>query len=115
MRTYWAKAAVYAALVAGLILVPALAASDVRSLTGMVVDKSGNALPGAVVQIENTKTLDVRTWITDKSGHYCFNELSGDIDYTVRAHYRRSWSRSRTLSKFNSKEKPELTLVVPVD
>jgi hypothetical protein len=115
MRTCWAKVAVYAALATGLILVPARAASNLRSLTGMVTDKAGNALPGAVVQIENTRTLDVRSWITDKMGRYCFNELLDDVDYTVRAHYRRTWSRSRTLSKFNSKEKPEMTLVVPVD
>ncbi len=109
------KTTVCAALLAGLMLVSAHASSDFRSLTGEVTDKAGNALPGAVVQIENTRTLQVRSWITDKSGHYCFNELFEDVDYTVRAHYRRIWSRSRTLSKFNSKEKPELTLVVPVD
>ncbi len=115
MRIHWPKAAVYAALAAGLILVPARAASEVRSLTGMVIDKAGNALPGAVVQLENTKTLEVRSWITDKRGRYCFNEVFDDVDYTVRAHYRRTWSRSRTLSKFNSKENPQMTLVVPVD
>jgi hypothetical protein len=96
-------------------LVSGRASSDFRSLRGEVTDKAGNPLSGAVVQIENTKTLDVRSWITDKTGRYCFNELSDDVDYTVRAHYRRSWSRARTLSKFNSKENPQLTLVVPVD
>ncbi len=115
MGIHCAKAAVCAALTAGLILVPARAASDIRSLTGVVVDKAGNALPGAVVQIENTKTLEVRSWIADKAGRYSFNELFDDVDYTVRAHYHRTWSRSRTLSKFNSKENPQLTLVVPVD
>lgn len=115
MRIPWTKAAVYTSLAAGLVLAPALAASDLRSLTGVVIDKGGNALPGAVVQIENTRTLQVRSWITDDAGHYRFNELFDDVDYTVRAHYRRIWSRSRTLSKFNSKEKPQLTLVVPVD
>jgi len=109
------KTAVCAALLAGLMLVSARASSDLRSLTGEVTDKAGNALPGAVVQIENTRTLDVRSFITDKTGRYCFNELFDDVDYIVRAHYRRYWSRSRTLSKFSSKVKPELTLVVPVD
>ena len=109
------KAAIYAVLLAGLMFLPASPASDSRTLTGEVVDKSGNALSGAVVQIENTNTLDVRSWITDKTGRYCFNELSNDIDYTVRAHYRRTWSRPSTLSKFNSKGNPQLKLVVPVD
>jgi hypothetical protein len=109
------KTAVYAALLAGLMLVSVRASSDFRSLTGEVTDKAGNALPGAVVQIENTKTLDVRSFITDKTGRYCFNELFDDVDYIVRAHYRTTWSRARTLSKFNSKENPQLTLVVPVD
>ena len=109
------RTAVCAALLAGLMLVSARASSDFRSLTGEVTDKAGNPLSGAIVQIENTKTLDVRSWITDKTGRYCFNELFNDVDYTVRAHYRRTWSRARTLSKFNSRENPQLTLVVPVD
>jgi hypothetical protein len=109
------RTAVCAALLAGLMLVAARGSSDFRSLTGEVTDKAGNPLSGAVVQIENTRTLDVRSWITDNSGHYRFNELSSDVDYTVRAHYHRSWSRARTLSKFNSRENPQLTLIVPVD
>ena len=92
-----------------------MAASDFRSLTGVVVDNRGNALPGSFVLIENTNTLEVRSYITDKSGAYRFNELYTGVDYTVRAQYHRVWSPLKTLSKFNSEEHPQISLVVPVE
>jgi hypothetical protein len=46
---------------------------EIRPLTGVVTDKRGNALSGAVVQLENTTTLGIMSYITDKDGRYFFN------------------------------------------
>lgn len=86
-----------------------------RPVTGIVTDKRGNTLPGAIVQIENTRNLSVRSYLTHKDGRYRFNGLDDDIDYTLRAHYRNYWSKSKTLSKFNSSRHPEIDLVIPID
>ena len=61
----------------------------------MVTDKRGNALPGAAVQLENTATLFVTSYITGKDGHYHFNQLHDDVDYTIKAKYRNYWCRAK--------------------
>jgi Carboxypeptidase regulatory-like domain len=86
-----------------------------RPVTGVVTDKAGNALPGAIVQIENTRNLAVRSYITQKDGRYYFSELNDDIDYTLRAKYRSNWSEPKTLSRFNTSPHPEINLVIPID
>jgi hypothetical protein len=86
-----------------------------RVLTGKVVDARGNALPGAVIQLEDTTTLVVRSYITQKDGLYHFTGLSDDVDYEVRAHYREHWSDRKTLSEFDSSAKPQIDLTIPID
>lgn len=86
-----------------------------RPVTGVVTDKRGNTLPGAIVQLENTRSLRVRSYLTRKDGKYQFRGLNDDIDYTLRAHYMRWWSTTKTLSKFNSSKNPVVNLVIPID
>jgi hypothetical protein len=50
------------------VLLPCTAQFEMHSLTGVVVDKRGNILKGAAVQIENTATLAVMSYITGKDG-----------------------------------------------
>lgn len=86
-----------------------------RPVTGTVTDKRGNTLPGAIVQLENSVTLSVRSHITGKDGRYHFSGLNDDIDYTLKARYRNYWSEPKTLSKFNSSTHPEVNLVIPIE
>jgi hypothetical protein len=88
---------------------------NLRALNGVVTDKRGNTLPGAAVQLENANTLIVMSYITGKDGHYHFNQLHDDVDYTVKAKYRNYWSEQKTLSKFDSSKTPEIDLVVPIE
>jgi hypothetical protein len=89
--------------------------SEVRSVTGVVTDKRGNSLPGAVVEIEDTATLAVISYITAKDGRYHFARLSIEVDYLLKAKYRNYWSKPKTLSKFSSKEHSTIDLVIPID
>lgn len=98
-----------------LVCFPCLPQFETRSVTGQVTDKRGNALPGTVVQLENTATLSIRSYITDQEGRYHFGLLRDDIDYRLKAKYRKHWSRAKTLSKFNSSKHPEVDLVIPID
>jgi hypothetical protein len=86
-----------------------------RPVTGLVTDLRGNALPGAVVQLENTVNLSVRSYITRKDGHYFFTGLNSDVDYTLKAKYRNYWSKPKTLSKFDTSTHPEINLVIPIE
>jgi hypothetical protein len=98
-----------------LVCFPCVPQFETRSVSGLVTDKRGNALPGSVVQLENTATLSIRSNITDKDGRYHFSLLRDDIDYRLKAKYRKHWSRLKTLSKFNSSKHPEVDLVIPID
>lgn len=104
------KRAVLIALLAGLAL-----GQKTRSLVGTVSDAAGNALPGTVVQCENTVSLDVRSYITREDGGYIFHQLSPDVDFVLRAHYKRWWSKPVTLSKFNEKRQARIDLTIPVE
>ena len=94
---------------------PAGAQYQPRDVSGVVTDLRGNPLPKVAVQIENTNTLRVRSYITGTDGRYHFNDLNDDIDFVLKAHYRRFWSKPKTLSKFNTEPHPMVTLVIPVD
>jgi hypothetical protein len=86
-----------------------------RAVHGTVTDRRGNPLKGAVVQIENDRTLEIASYITRADGTYHFHELSTDMDYTLRAHYRNKWSAPKRLDKFNSARDAEINLTIPTE
>jgi hypothetical protein len=98
-----------------LILAPCDAQFKERDVSGVVTDARGNALPRVAVQLENTRNLSVRSYITGKDGRYHFNGLNDDIDFTLRAKYLTYCSKPKTLSKFDASSHPEVDLVIPID
>ena len=96
---------------------PAFAASkkkgedqNVRSVQGTVIEASDNAIDGAVVQIKNTKTLQIRSFITKEHGAYYFHGLSPDVDYELKAEYQGQSSPTKTLSSFDSRKQAVINL-----
>jgi len=106
---------ILAAAIALLVRIPCEAQYSPRPVMGVVTDKRGNTLPGVVVQLENTRSLVVRSYITQKDGRFRFNGLNDDVDYTLRARYRKWWSEPKRLSRLNSSGHPEVDLVIPID
>jgi hypothetical protein len=98
-----------------LVWLPCMPQLETRSVSGIVTDKRGNTLPGAAVQLENTETLEVRSYLTTKDGLYHFSGLRDDIDYTLKAKYRNYWSKPKTLSKFNSSKQAKVDLIIPIE
>ncbi len=84
--------------------------SKARSLTGVVRDEQENNAEGAVVQLKDTKTLQVRSFITKEDGSYQFHGLSSDVDYQVKADRKGSTSAVKTLSVFDSRKNPVINL-----
>jgi len=105
----------YLCTIALVTLLPCSSQPSTRHVSGVVTDKRGNALNGAVVLLENTQDLSIRSFITQKDGHYRFEGLNSDVDFTLKAHYKTWWSHTHTLSKFNESKDPEITLVIPID
>jgi hypothetical protein len=81
-----------------------------RSVSGIVTDESGAPVPGAVVQLKNTKTMQVRSFIAKEKGDYYFHGLSTDVDYELKAQANGKTSASRTLSSFDSHAEATLNL-----
>jgi hypothetical protein len=84
--------------------------STTRSVQGSVSNSDDTAVAGAVVQIKNMKTLQVRSFITLEDGTYRFFELSPDVDYELKADYQGAASGSKTLSSFDSRKKAVINL-----
>lgn len=78
--------------------------SNTRLVQGLVSDSGGSPVQGAVVQLKDTKTLQVRSFYTQKDGRYHFAGLSTNVDYELRAEKDGASSGSKTLSVFDSRK-----------
>lgn len=83
---------------------------NVRSVQGTVTDADDNAIDGAVVQLKNTKNLQIRSFIAKEHGTYYFHGLSPDVDYELKADYQGQTSPTKTLSAFDSRKQAVLNL-----
>src|SRR5262245_24633016 len=107
-----------AVLAAALCLIPEAAAqkkdkeqeANQRTVQGVVTDTADAAVDGAVVQLKNTKTLQIRSFITKDHGTYYFHGLSPDIDYELKAEKQGNASPVKTLSSFDTRKKAVINL-----
>jgi len=75
----------------------------IRNVSGLVTLPDGSPANGAVVQLKNLKTLQVRSYITREDGKYQFQNLSTSVDYELTATYHDMASSKRTLSIFDTR------------
>jgi hypothetical protein len=83
---------------------------NIRSVSGVVTDTSGRPVKGAVVQLKDTKTLQIRSFITKDDGTYHFAGLSTNIDYELKADYQGATTGVKRLSLFSSNKAPTVDL-----
>lgn len=86
--------------------------SNQRSVGGVVLDKSDNPIEGAVVQLKDTRTLQIRSFITKTNGAFHFYSLSPDVDYELKADSQGKTSNTRTLSSFDSRKQASMNLKI---
>lgn len=85
---------------------------QMRSLDGVVSDAGDVPLNDAIVYLTNTKTMVVKTYITQKDGVYRFNALSPNVDYEVYAAHEGKKSGTKTLSSFDSRPSAHINLKI---
>ena len=85
-----------------------------RNLEGVVTDAAGQRAAKAVVQLKNTKNLQIRSFITQEDGSFHFMGLSADVEYQVKAERDGAASSWKSLSVFNSKKTPVINLKLKV-
>jgi Carboxypeptidase regulatory-like domain len=81
-----------------------------KSVSGIVTDENDKPVPGAVVQLKNTKTLQVRSFIAREMGDYYFHGLATDVDYELKAEANGQSSGPRILSSFDTHAEAKINL-----
>jgi hypothetical protein len=85
-----------------------------RSIEGVVLDRAGVPVPGAVVLIKDLKSLQIRSFIAQEDGKYHFRGLSPDVNYQVRAQFNGAVSGAKTISVFETSPKILVNLKLAV-
>ncbi|HLJ77884.1 MAG TPA: carboxypeptidase-like regulatory domain-containing protein [Acidobacteriaceae bacterium] len=98
------------ALLLGLLpaaLSPAMAQDQnfgVKQLQGKVLGNNDAPLSEAIVYLQNSRTNDIKSYITEKDGAYHFAGLAADTDYTVWAAFKGKKSSTKTVSSFDTRK-----------
>jgi len=86
--------------------------SALRMVSGRVVDSQDQPLHKAVVHLKNTRTLAIKTYITEPDGTYRFSALSPNVDYELYADYEGEHSETKTVSAFSNRKQVVVNLKV---
>lgn len=86
--------------------------AQLRTVHGLVIDKSENPVSGSVVFLKNMRTNSVRSSYTDDSGSYRFSGLDPNADYELHAEKENEKSTTRTVSSFDSRKDIVLNLKI---
>ncbi len=75
-----------------------------RAVQGLVAGPDDQPVSGAVVQLKDMRTLQIRSFITQNDGMYHFSGLRADIDYQLTAKSGELSAAPRTLSIFDNRK-----------
>lgn len=81
---------------------PQLKTPAERVVEGTVVNDSGAPYDGAVVYLQDTKTMIIRSYVANNGGKFHFNQLSPGTDYEVWAEMNKHRTKKKTISMFSS-------------
>jgi carboxypeptidase family protein len=86
--------------------------AQLRTVHGVVLDKSDNLVSESVVFLKNTRTNVVRSSYTDNTGKYRFSGLDPNADYELHAEKDDGKSATHTVSSFDSRKDITLNLKI---
>ena len=85
-----------------------------RTVEGTVCRDDGKPVQGAVVYLQDSKSLAVKSYLSDAEGRFHFRQLSMSADYDLWAEMNGKRSKTKSISQFNSKPDLQYTLKVKV-
>jgi len=86
--------------------------AQLRTVRGVVADKSDTPVSGSVVFLKNLRTNSVRSSYTDDTGSYRFSGLDPNADYELHAEKEGAKSATRSISSFDSRKDMVLNLKI---
>ncbi|SRR6266702_2367577 len=86
--------------------------AQLRTVRGVVTDKSENPLPNSVVFLKNLRTNGVRSNFTDSDGIYRFSGLDPNADYEVHAELEGAKSPVKSVSSLDSRKEMVINLKI---
>lgn len=87
--------------------------TQLRTVSGIVTDKSDKPVQNSVVFLKNLRTNVVLSHFTDEQGSYRFSGLDPNVDYEIHAEAETQKSASRTVTSLDSRK--EITLNLKLD
>ena len=87
--------------------------TQLRTVSGVVMDKSEKPVPNSVVFLKNLRTNVVLSHFTDEQGSYRFSGLDPNVDYEIHAEAEDLKSAARTVTSLDSRK--EMTLNLKLD
>ena len=85
-------------------------AGSTRSVEGVVTGADSQPVDGAVVQLNDTHTLQIRSFVTKADGAYHFAGLSTNDEYEIHAEHNGASSGTKRLDVFNSHKVAKINL-----
>ena len=81
-----------------------------RIVQGQVFDADDKPVVGAVVQLKDMRSLQIRSFITEDEGKYHFSGLKTEVDYQLKALHNDLSSAPKTVSLFDTRKLAVLNL-----
>jgi hypothetical protein len=78
--------------------------TQLRTVHGVVGDKSDNPLPNSIVFLKNLRTNGVRSSFADPDGNYRFSGLDPNADYEVHAEFEGAKSPVRSVTSLDNRK-----------
>jgi hypothetical protein len=83
-----------------------------RTIEGRVRDHNDAPIKGAIVYLKDSRTLAVKSFISDDEGTFHFGQLSQNTDYELYAEFEGKRSKPKNISSFDSKNDFNFTLKI---
>lgn len=83
-----------------------------RTVEGKVESKNDAPIKGAVVYLKDSRTLTVKSFISNDDGEFHFGQLSQNTDYEIYAEFGGKRSNVKKISSFDSKTDFNFTLKI---
>lgn len=77
--------------------------AQLKTVRGVVIDKSDNPIASSVVFLKNVRTNQVKSYIADSQGNYRFSGLDPNSDYELHAEKDGAKSQTRNVSSFDTR------------